>query len=123
MDHFSSNQSENTQQNAESSCMVLYNTSYLEDGVHDAGKRPVVGVLRNSKDVQAPLVEVLQLLGQQLLLIGLDAEARDAAAGERGPMGDLLHPTDLCHQLLLLLFLLLSRLGCRRRDLHLILFV
>lgn len=82
-----------------------------------------MGVLRNSKDVQAPLVEVLQLLGQQLLLIGLDTEARDAAAGERGPMGDLLDPADLCHQLLLLLLLLLSRLGRRRRDLHLILFV
>lgn len=79
-----------------------------------------MGVLRNSEDVQTPLVEVLQLLGQQLLLVGLDTEAGDAAAGERGPMGDLLDSTDLRHQLLLLL---LSRLGCRRRDLHLILFV
>lgn len=97
--------------------------SYLEDGVHDAGKRPVVGVFWNGEDVQAPFVEVLQLLGQQLLLIGLDAEARDAAAGERGPVGDLLDPADLCHQLLLLLLLLLSRLGRWWRDLHLILFV
>lgn len=77
--------------------------AYLEDGVHDAGKRSVVRVLRNSEDVQTPLVEILQLLGQQLLLIGLDAKARDAAAGERGPMRDLLDPTDLCHQLLPLL--------------------
>lgn len=84
--------------------------SYLEDGVHDASKRSVVGVFRHGEDVQAPFVEVLQLLGQQLLLVGLDAEARDAAAGERRPVGDLLDPADLCHQLLLLLLLLLSRL-------------
>lgn len=82
-----------------------------------------MGVLRNSEDVQAPLIEVFQLLRQQLLLIGLDAEAGDAAAGERGPVGDLLNPTDLCHQLLLLLLLLLSRLGRRGWDLHLILLV
>lgn len=82
-----------------------------------------MGVLRHGEDVQAPLVEVLQLLGQQLLLICLDAESRDAAAGERGPMGDLLYSADLCHQLLLLLLLLLPRLGCWRRDLHLVLFV
>lgn len=81
--------------------------SYLEDGVHDAGQGPVVRVLGHGEDVQAPLVEVLQLFGQQLLLVGLDAEARDAAAGERRAVGDLLHPADLSHQLLLLLLLLL----------------
>lgn len=49
--------------------------SYLEDGVHDAGKRPVVGVFGNGEDVQTPFVEVLQLLRQQLFFISLDTEA------------------------------------------------
>lgn len=87
--------------------------SYLKDGVHDAGERPVARVLGHGKYVQAPLVEVLQLLGQQLLLVRLDAKARNAAAGQRWPVGHLLDPTDLGHQLLLLLLLLLSRLGGR----------
>lgn len=34
----------------------------LKDGVHDAGQRPMVRVLWNSKDVQTPLVDVLQVL-------------------------------------------------------------
>lgn len=99
-----------TPKTLEGSSSVKGDISYLEDGVHDAGKRSVVGVFRHGEDVQTPFVEVLQLLGQQLLLVSLDAEARDAAAGERGPVGDLLDPADLCHQLLLLLLLLLSRL-------------
>lgn len=36
----------------------------LEDGVHDAGERPVVGELSHSEDVDAPLVDALQLLFQ-----------------------------------------------------------
>lgn len=99
-----------TPKTLEGSSSVKGDVPYLEDGVHDAGKRSVVGVFRHGEDVQTPFVEVLQLLGQQLLLVGLDAEARDAAAGERGPVGDLLDPADLCHQLLLLLLLLLPRL-------------
>lgn len=82
-----------------------------------------MGVLWNSENVQAPFVEILQFLGEQLLTVGLHTKARDAAAGERRPVGDLLHPADLSHQLLLLLLLLLPCLRCRRRDLHLILFV
>ena len=35
---------------------------HLEDGVHDAGERAVVGVLRHPEDVQTPLVGVLQVL-------------------------------------------------------------
>lgn len=97
--------------------------SYLEDGIHNAGKRPVVGVLWDSEDVQAPFVEILQFLGQQLLTVRLNTKPRDAAAGQRRPMGDLFDPADLRHQLLLLLLLLLPCLRCWWRDLHLILFV
>lgn len=35
---------------------------YLEDGVHDAAERPVVGELCHSEDVKTPLVQILQLL-------------------------------------------------------------
>lgn len=82
-----------------------------------------MGVLRHGEDVQAPFVEILQLLGQQLLAVSLDTKARDAAAGQRGPVRDLFDPADLRHQLLLLLLLLLSCLRRWRRDLHFILFV
>lgn len=34
----------------------------LKDGVHDACERPVVGVLRHPEDVQAPFIDVLQVL-------------------------------------------------------------
>lgn len=36
--------------------------THLEDGVHDTGERPVVRMLRHPEDIQAPSVDVLQVL-------------------------------------------------------------
>lgn len=36
----------------------------LKDGVHDTRQRPVKGVLGHSEDIQAPFVDVLQVLLQ-----------------------------------------------------------
>lgn len=30
----------------------------LEDGIHDAGERTIVGIFRHGEDIQAPLVEI-----------------------------------------------------------------
>lgn len=40
----------------------MFQNTHLEDGVHDAGERPVVGVPGHVEDVEAPLVEVFQFL-------------------------------------------------------------
>lgn len=63
----------------------------------------------------------MQYLGEEVLLVGLDTKAGDAAVGQTGTVRHLLDPADLGHQLLLLL--LLTRLGRGRRDLHLVLLV
>ena len=59
-------------------------------------------------------------VGQLVLRLRLDAEARDAGVGEAGRVLQLLHPADLGHRLgLLLLLLLVLRAG----HLHLMLLV
>lgn len=58
-------------------------------------------------------------LGQQALVLGVDAEARDAAGGQAWAVRQLLHSADLRHGTPLLLLLL----RWRRQDLHIVWFL
>lgn len=44
-------------------CPAPLRPPYLEDGVHDAAEGPISSVIRHAEDVQAPLVQIFQFLG------------------------------------------------------------
>lgn len=69
-----------------------------------------MGVIGHSEDIQAPFVDVLQILRQQLLLVRLDPKPIAGAPRDARRVADLPHPADLSHHptLLLLLLLLLA---------------
>lgn len=97
---------------------------YLEDSVHDAAERSVVGEFCYFKDIKAPLVQIFQLLvrdnkhissctnketyirekteepadlGKLVLVVRVDTEAWHGGAGEAGAVGQFPHPTDVAH--------------------------
>lgn len=97
---------------------------YLEDSVHDAAERSVVGEFCYFKNIKAPLVQIFQFLvrdnkniysctkketyirekteeladlGELVLVVRVDTEAWHGGAGEAGAVGQLPHPTDVAH--------------------------
>lgn len=41
---------------------LMDKTTHLEDGEHDAAERPIIGEFSQTKDIKAPLIQVIQLL-------------------------------------------------------------
>lgn len=99
--------------------------------MHHDGQRPISRILRDFENIKAPFIDVLQLLqrtqeeqvgqgdvffrsvcacnqthvGQFLLFLRLDAEARNVGVGEAGGVLQLLDAADLRHGLIFSLLL------------------
>lgn len=120
---------------------MFFKKIYLEDGVHDAAERSVVGEFCYFKDIKAPLVQIFQFLvrdnkhiysctnketyirekteepadlGELVLVVRVDTEAWHGGAGEAGAVGQFPHPTDVAHGFVF---------QGGGRDLHLVLLV